>query len=83
MKNASISVRLTFWFSAIFLVGFVAFGIAMWFDLAYSLSQGRDRTLAHRVTRFLDALAAVANLPEEKQAAVFLGTLGSHLEGAG
>jgi heavy metal sensor kinase len=72
LKNVSISVRLTFWFSAIFLAGFVAFGVAMWFDLAYSLSRGRDRTLAHRAARFVDALNAVANLREEKQAAVFL-----------
>jgi hypothetical protein len=40
LKNISISVRLTFWFSAIFLTGFVAFGIVMWLDLAYSLSHG-------------------------------------------
>jgi hypothetical protein len=58
LKNISISVRLTFWFSAIFLTGFVAFGIVMWLDPAYSLSHGRDRTLARRAARLVDLLNA-------------------------
>ncbi len=72
MKNVSISVRLTFWFSAIFLLGFVAFGIAMWVDLAFSLSHGRDRTLARRAVRFADLLIASANQPEDRQDARFI-----------
>lgn len=71
MKNASISVRLTFWFSSIFLLGFIAFGIAMWFDLAYSLSQGRDRTLFRRAGRFADVVTSSAGLPESGQARRF------------
>lgn len=56
MKNISISLRLTFWFSAIFLTGFIAFGTVMWLDLAYSLSQGRDRTLSRRAGRLIELL---------------------------
>ena len=56
MKNVSLSVRLTAWFSAIFLAGFAGFGIAMWLDLDYSLSQGRDRTLSRRAARLQDLL---------------------------
>ena len=67
MKSVSISVRLTFWFSTIFLLGFIAFGIAMWFDLAYSLSQGRDRTLLRRAARFVDVLTSSVDLPEPGQ----------------
>lgn len=63
MKNTSISLRLTFWFSAIFLCGFVLFGILMWVDLAYSLSQGRDRTLSRRAARILDVLQSTADEP--------------------
>jgi heavy metal sensor kinase len=49
---------LTLWFSAIFLGGFVLFGCFMWVDLAYSLSQGRDRTLTRRATRIAEMLDA-------------------------
>src|SRR6516165_9844621 len=51
LNNTSLSLRLTAWFSAIFLGGFTLFGIVMWIDLAYSLSQGRDRTLTRRAAR--------------------------------
>jgi heavy metal sensor kinase len=61
LKNVSISLRLTSWFSAIFLGGFVLLGVSMWIDLAYSLSQGRDRTLTRRAARFVDLLAATRN----------------------
>jgi signal transduction histidine kinase len=57
LKNVSISLRLTFWLSAIFLAGFILFGAIVWVDLAYSLSKGRDRTLARRAVRFADLLA--------------------------
>jgi heavy metal sensor kinase len=56
LKNVSLSIRLTAWFSAIFLCGFVLFGVVMWIDLAYSLSQGRDRTLTRRAARCLEVL---------------------------
>jgi two-component system, OmpR family, heavy metal sensor histidine kinase CusS len=58
LKNVSISVRLTFWLSSIFLAGFILFGLIMWLDLGYSLSQGRDRTFTRRAARFLEVLEA-------------------------
>jgi heavy metal sensor kinase len=56
LKNASLSLRLTAWFSAIFIAGFALFGVVMWLDLAYSLSQGRDRTLTRRAARIAELL---------------------------
>jgi HAMP domain-containing protein len=56
LKNTSLSLRLTAWLSAIFLGGFVLFGFFMWVDLAYSLSQCRDRTLTRRATRIAEML---------------------------
>jgi signal transduction histidine kinase len=61
LKNASVSLRLTSWFSAIVLCGFVLFGLAMWVDLAYSLSKGRDRTLTRRAARITEAIAAAGS----------------------
>ncbi len=58
MKKISISLRLTFWFSATFLIGFIAFGTVMWLDLAYSLKRGRDRTLYRRASRLIELLSA-------------------------
>jgi len=49
---------LTVWFTAVFLCGFVVFGVVMWADLAYSLSKGRDRTLTRRAARALEALSS-------------------------
>jgi heavy metal sensor kinase len=54
--NLSISLRLTLWFSAIFLCLFVVFGAFIWFDLSSSLSSGRDRTLGRRSDRMADLL---------------------------
>ena len=56
IARTSISIRLTLWFSAIFLAGFVVFGLVTWAGLAYSLSQGRDRTLARRAERAAELL---------------------------
>jgi heavy metal sensor kinase len=56
LKDISLSLRLTAWFSAIFLAGFGLFAVVMWIDLAYSLSQGRDRTLTRRAARITDLL---------------------------
>lgn len=71
MKNTSISLRLTFWFSAIVLCGLVFFGVSMWVDLAYSLSKGRDRTLTRRATRFVELLDATRNDSPERREARF------------
>ena len=54
--NLSISLRLTLWFSAIFLCGFVIFGAFIFTDLAASLSSGKDRTLGRRADRMIDLL---------------------------
>jgi heavy metal sensor kinase len=69
LKSRSISVRLTFWFSAVFLCGLVLFGVVMWFDLAYSLSQGRDRTLNRRAARIVGLLESARNGPPALRAA--------------
>ncbi len=71
MKTTSISLRLTFWFLAIFLSGFVVFGIVMWLDLAYSLNQGRDRTLNRRAARFVEMLESTRNDPFARREAQF------------
>lgn len=54
--NLSISLRITLWFSAIVLCGFVTFGAFIYSDLAASLSSGRDRTLGRRADRMVDLL---------------------------
>lgn len=71
MKNTSISLRLTFWFLAIFLCGFVLFGIIMWVDLSYSLSKGRDRTLNRRAARFVELLEATRSSSPARREALF------------
>jgi heavy metal sensor kinase len=60
LRNTSLSIRLTVWFSAIFLAGFALFGVVMWLDLAYSLEQGRDRTLTRRAARIAELLDATS-----------------------
>jgi heavy metal sensor kinase len=67
LKNTSLSIRLTGWFSAIFLGGFALFAVVMWLDLAYSLSQGRDRTLTRRAARISELLDATKGDPESTQ----------------
>jgi heavy metal sensor kinase len=55
-RSFSISLRLTSWFSSIFLAGFLIFGAAMWGDLAWNLSKGRDKTLGNRARRLTELL---------------------------
>jgi len=62
-SSLSISLRLTFWFSGIFLAGFVVFGAVIWLDLDTSLSRGREKTLAHRAERMADLLEHARNDP--------------------
>jgi heavy metal sensor kinase len=69
LKRLSISFRLTAWFTAVFLCGFIAFGLAMWADLAVSLSKGRDRTLTRRAARAMEALAATPAGPPAQRSA--------------
>ena len=45
------------------------FGAAMWFDLAYSLGQGRDRTLARRAARFAEVMQGTPqDSPDSREA---------------
>ena len=62
---------MTLWFSAIFLGGFVLFGFFMWVDLAYSLSQGRDRTLTRRAARIAEMLDATNTISPASREARF------------
>jgi signal transduction histidine kinase len=52
----SVSLRLTLWFSAAFMLGYLIFGIAMYVQLSYSLEAGRDKTLMHRANRAITLL---------------------------
>jgi heavy metal sensor kinase len=71
LKNTSLSLRLTAWFSAIFLGGFALFGVVMWLDLAYSLGQGRDRTLTRRAARIAGLLDATSGASDSSREARF------------
>ena len=59
--DLSISLRLTVWFSAIFICGFVLFGGFIWWDINVSLSRGRDKTLARRVERLAELFKDTEN----------------------
>ncbi len=54
--RASISLRLTVWFGGIFLLGWVLFGAAMWFNLKSTLTAERYQTLARREDRLQNLL---------------------------
>jgi len=54
--RTSISLRLTLWFGGIFLLGWVLFGAAMWFNLKHTLTEERHLTLSHRIDRLQDLL---------------------------
>jgi signal transduction histidine kinase len=54
-----------------FLAGFLLFGAVMWIDLAYSLSQGRDRTLTRRAARITEVLQATSGEPDSAREARF------------
>jgi len=56
LSHASISLRLTLWFVSIFLLGWVSFGAAMWFNLKRTLSDERYSTLSRRIDRLQDLL---------------------------
>jgi heavy metal sensor kinase len=49
--RASISLRLTIWFGAIFLAGWILFGMAMWMNLKHTLANERYLTLSRRIDR--------------------------------
>jgi heavy metal sensor kinase len=67
-RRFSISLRLTVWFSAVFLIGFIVFGVMMWLDLAYYTSSGRSRTLARRASRLVELLRSSVNASDGQRA---------------
>ena len=56
MRRFSISLRLTLWFGGIFFLGWLLFGVAMWFNLQSTLTGERHQTLSRRVDRLQDLL---------------------------
>ncbi|HEY1945370.1 MAG TPA: ATP-binding protein [Bryobacteraceae bacterium] len=80
-RHFSISLRLTGWFSAIFLFGFLVFGAVMWGDLSYSLSAGRDKTLAGRAKRLQDLLENFRRDPPQRRIAKFADFIDATPEG--
>ncbi|HWB33471.1 MAG TPA: ATP-binding protein [Acidobacteriaceae bacterium] len=57
MKHGlSISLRLTLWFSAIFLCGFIAFGALLLFTVYSSISESRDQKLDERADRMVEVV---------------------------
>jgi heavy metal sensor kinase len=81
LSKLSISFRLTAWFTAVFLCGFVILGVAMWWGWSYTLNSGRDRTLTRRATRALDVYSNNLRQPAPVLAAKFGEFLESMPEG--
>ena len=50
-RRKTISFRLTLWFGSIFLLGWMLFGAAMWFNLWHTLTNERQLTLSRRIDR--------------------------------
>ena len=66
-RHASISFRLTVWFGAIFLAGWVLFGAAMWINLKRTMVNERYLTLSHRIDRLQTLLTKIRNdNPEQR-----------------
>lgn len=66
IRDRSISLRLTVWFSSVFFVGLALFGGTMWFILQDTLQSGRSRTLDRRADRLSDLLRELqAESPEQ------------------
>jgi len=55
-RHVSISLRLTSWFGAIFLAGWVLFGAVMWVTLKTTLKNERRLTLERRIDRLEELL---------------------------
>jgi heavy metal sensor kinase len=60
-RHASISLRLTVWFGAIFLAGWLLFGAAMWINLKRTLANERYLTLSRRIDRLQELLNRAQN----------------------
>lgn len=61
MGRPLISLRLTVWFGAIFLAGWMLFGAAMWLNLQRTLKNERYLTLSHRLDRLQTLLDKTQN----------------------
>jgi heavy metal sensor kinase len=59
----SISLRLTFWFSAVFLCVFIAFGTFLYLDLSWSLTNKRDKSLSRRAEKLVDLISRAQSKP--------------------
>ncbi|MDR3764862.1 MAG: ATP-binding protein [Acidobacteriota bacterium] len=68
----SISLRLAFWFGSFFFIGWLLFGVAMWFNLSATLTTERDLTLSRRIDRFQEMLSNTQNEVEAKRLDDFL-----------
>ncbi len=71
IAQRSISLRLTCWYSAVFLFGLIVFCLMMWLDLAYSLSSGRSKTLSRRATRLIELLHGSEDDSSQRRAQKF------------
>lgn len=66
--RTSISLRLTLWFGSIFLLGWVLFGAAMWFNLKHTLTEERHLTLSRRIDRLQELLQkSLSEAPSDQQ----------------
>lgn len=59
----SISLRLTLWFSAIFLCGFIVFGALLLYSMNSSVNSARDRKLKQRAERIVETLRSAHQAP--------------------
>ena len=61
--NFSISLRLTLWFSAIFLCGFIIFGALLLYSMVSSVNSARDQKLKQRAEHMVEALQKARQSP--------------------
>jgi heavy metal sensor kinase len=67
MKDLSIRLRLTMWYSAVLLAALAVFGFGMWFALEHRLMAGVDTRLAQRIQGARNALGAEAEVHNRRQ----------------
>lgn len=79
-SRISISLRLSFWFGAIFLAGWVLFGLAMWINLKRTLVNERYLTLSSRIDRLRAALDSRDAGAQDKDFKEFAHATGGGLE---
>ncbi len=63
-RGLSISLRLTLWFSAIFLCGFITFGALLLFTVSSSLNSGRDLKLKQRAEHMVEFIGSPRKNPD-------------------